>query len=263
MNYAGSAAQPPEFLQLLGHEVRWQLLKALAFTDMHVQELVEAVKRPQNLISYHLRKLHAHGVVREHRSIADGREVYYSLDLDRVRASLLDAGGSLHPALGRDSGPVPGQAGEEREKTIRVLFLCTHNSARSQIAEGILRSKSGGKIDVRSAGTEATQIHPLAVRALAEMNIDIRGQHSKSLEQFIGQHFDYIITVCDRAKESCPVFPGDPVRIHWSFPDPAAVEGTEEAQFQAFRETSVQMMTRISYLLLMIQREHGLRLEGG
>jgi protein-tyrosine-phosphatase/DNA-binding transcriptional ArsR family regulator len=263
MIYASPAIYPPEFLQLLGHEVRWRLLQALAFTDMHVQELVEAVKRPQNLVSYHLRKLHEHGVVREHRSIADGREVYYSLDLDRVRASLLDAGGSLHPALGRDSEPTPAKADVEGQKTVRVLFLCTHNSARSQIAEGILRSKSGGNIDVHSAGTEATQIHPLAVRALAEMNIDIHGQHSKSLEQFIGQHFDYIITVCDRAKESCPVFPGDPVRIHWSFPDPSAVEGTEEARFQAFRETSIQMMTRISYLLLMIQREHGLRLEGG
>jgi protein-tyrosine-phosphatase len=92
------------------------------------------------------------------------------------------------------------------------------------------------------------------------MGIDTRDQYSKNLEQFVGQKFDYIITVCDRARESCPIFPGDPVRIHWSFPDPAAVEGTEAQRYKAFEETSVQMSARVSYLLLMIAREHGLNL---
>jgi arsenate reductase len=147
------------------------------------------------------------------------------------------------------------------DEMVRVLFLCTHNSARSQIAEGILRSKSNGKIEAFSAGTEATQIHPMAIRALSEMGIDISHQYSKNLEKFIGQKFDYIITVCDRARsETCPIFPGDPVRIHWSFPDPAAVEGKEEQRYKAFEDTSVQMTARISYLLLMIAREHGLNL---
>ncbi len=112
-----------------------------------------------------------------------------------------------------------------------------------------------------SAGTEATTIHPLAIRALAEMNIDISQQYSKTMEQYLGESFDYVITVCDRASESCPVFPGAPVRIHWSFPDPAAVQGSEEERYRAFRETSIQMLTRINYLLLMIQRS--LRMDQG
>jgi thioredoxin type arsenate reductase len=255
MSATQAIASPPEFLQLIGHEIRWKLLQTLAFTDLQVKELVQAVRQPQNLVSYHLRKLHQHGIVREHRSIADGRQVYYSLDLERMRHSLIDVGESLHPALGETfEKPVPDAEAHPR---IRVLFLCTHNSARSQIAEGLLRARSNGEIDVYSAGTLATAIHPLAIRALAEMNIDISKQYSKSLDQFIGDPFDYIITVCDRARESCPVFPGDPQRIHWSFPDPAAVEGSQEERYKAFRETSIQMLTRISYLLLMIRRTHG------
>jgi thioredoxin type arsenate reductase len=261
MTFANRITNPPEFLQLMGHEIRWQLLQALSFTDMHVQELVDATNRPQNLVSYHLRKLLEHGILQEHRSIADGREIYYSLDLDRVRASYFSVGEMLHPALGEDPQSQHKERMMDTNRMVRVLFLCTHNSARSQIAEGILRTKSNGKVEVYSAGSEATQIHPLAVRALSEMNIDISRQYSKGLEQFISQPFDYIITVCDRAKESCPVFPGDPVRIHWSFPDPAAVEGTEDERYRAFKETSIQMMARISYLLLVIQRQYGLNLD--
>jgi ArsR family transcriptional regulator, arsenate/arsenite/antimonite-responsive transcriptional repressor / arsenate reductase (thioredoxin) len=261
MNLTAQISNPPEFLQLLSNDIRWRLLQALAVTDMHVQELVEVVSKPQNLVSYHLKKLQAHGILQEHRSIADGREVYYSLDLNRVRASYMSAGESLHPALGGEIRPEEREGDGAPDNTIRVLFLCTHNSARSQIAEAILRTRSKGKIDVHSAGTEATDIHPLAIQALSDMNIDIGGQYSKSLERYVGQVFDYIITVCDRAKESCPVFPGDPVRIHWSFPDPSAVDGSDARRYAAFNKTTVQMMTRISYLILMIQRQYGLRLD--
>jgi protein-tyrosine-phosphatase len=248
-------------LQLLGHEVRWQLLKALASTDMHVQELVETVNKPQNLVSYHLRKLLQHGIISEHRSIADGREIYYSLDINHVRAAYLSAGEALHPALGGEVKPDEQERRLDGEKSIRVLFLCTHNSARSQIAEAILRSHSKSEIEVHSAGTEATQIHPLAIQVLADAKISMVGQFSKSMDRYLGQQFDYIITVCDRAKESCPVFPGDPVRIHWSFPDPAAVGGTQAERYAAFKETTVQMITRISYLLMMIKRQYGINLD--
>jgi len=250
---------PRDFFKLLGHEIRWQLLKALSSTDLHVRELVEAVNRPQNLVSYHLGKLRDQGLVGEHRSIADSREIYYSLNLDRIRELYFASGQALHPALSNEH--LSQDQLNNPEKKVRVLFLCTHNSARSQIAEGIVRSRSNGKVEVFSAGTEATRIHPLAIRALLEMNIDISQQYSKNLDQFLGQQFDYIITVCDRAKEACPVFPGDPVRIHWSFLDPAAVDGSEEERYKAFQETSVQMMTRISYLLLVIRREYGLSLD--
>jgi protein-tyrosine-phosphatase len=256
MTHSSQITDTPDFLNLIGHKVRWQLLQTLALTDMHVQELVDTVKQPQNLVSYHLRKLSQHGILREHRSIADGREIYYSLDLERLRVSYFSIAGSLHPALDIDLD-VKTQVKDFDPKAItRVLFLCTHNSARSQIAEAILRSRSDNRIEVHSAGSEPTEIHPFAIRALAEMSIDISGQSSKDIQQFLGQQFDYIITVCDRAKESCPVFPGDPIRIHWSFPDPADAEGTEEQRFKAFKETTIQLMTRVSYLLLMIKRQH-------
>lgn len=243
--------KPPGFLKLLGNELRWQLLKALSDTDLRVQELVRLLDRPQNLVSYHLKKLEEYDLVREHRSLADGREIYYSLDLDRVRAMYVSSGEALHPALGHEN-----EAGELAAglPPVRVLFLCTHNSARSQMAEALLRTRSQGRVAAFSAGTEPSQIHPLAVRAMAEMNIDIQEQRSKSLQQYIDEDFDFIITVCDRAREACPVFPGDPEQIHWSFEDPSTVEGSEQERFQVFRQTALQLNNRIGYLLLMIQR---------
>jgi protein-tyrosine-phosphatase len=122
------------------------------------------------------------------------------------------------------------------------------------MAEGILRHLSKGQVDVFSAGSEPEAIHPLAIRVLSESGIDIRQQRSKHLEEFRGQKFDYIITVCDRVREACPVFPGDPEQIHWSFPDPAEVEG-EPTRQRAFRDTATQLLTRINYLRLRIERE--------
>lgn len=128
---------------------------------------------------------------------------------------------------------------------IRVLFLCTHNSARSQIAEALLRKMGGTDFAVYSAGTEVTRVHPLALRVLEEQRASTDGLYSKSLQDFIGRHFDLVITVCDQANESCPIFPGDPERIHWSIPDPSAVEGTEEERLNAFRRVSMELKRRL------------------
>jgi arsenate reductase len=119
--------------------------------------------------------------------------------------------------------------------TKRVLFLCTHNSARSQMAEGLLRKMGGDQFDVFSAGTEKTRVHPLAIAAMREIGIDISGQWSKTLDELDGQEFDTVITVCDRANESCPIFPSDTQRIHWSFDDPSAATGTDEERLRVFR----------------------------
>ncbi len=119
---------------------------------------------------------------------------------------------------------------------IRVLFLCTHNSARSQIAEALLRQMGGTDFAVYSAGTEETRVHPLALHVLAEEGISADGLDSKSMRPFLDQHFAVVITVCDQANESCPIFPGDPERIHWSIPDPSAVQGTENERLTAFRQ---------------------------
>ena len=138
----------------------------------------------------------------------------------------------------------------------RVLFLCTENSARSQMAEVLLRYLSQGHIEVYSAGSRPTQVHPLALAVLQERGISTEGLRSKSLNEFIGQSFDVIVTVCDRVRESCPTFPGDPDCIHWSFADPAAVEGSLEERHRAFEQTSLQLTTRLRYLLILLERAH-------
>ncbi len=118
---------------------------------------------------------------------------------------------------------------------LRVLFLCTHNSARSQMAEALLRALGDGQFEVFSAGTEATHVRPLAIKALAELGIDISQQRSKILTEYLQQPFDYVITVCDQANESCPIFPGAARRLHWSFPDPSRAVGDEAAQLATYR----------------------------
>ena len=119
--------------------------------------------------------------------------------------------------------------------TKRVLILCTGNTARSQMAEGLLRSFGGDRFEVVSAGTKPSAVRPEAIAVMSELGIDISSQRSKHVREFDGQHFDYVITVCDNANESCPIFPDDTKRIHWSFPDPAAVEGSEAERLAAFR----------------------------
>ena len=131
------------------------------------------------------------------------------------------------------------------QRRLRVLFLCTHNSARSQMAEGLLRHYAGEQIEVASAGTEPGGVHPLAVRAMQEIGIDISEARSKSVEAFLDQRFDYVITLCDQANETCPYFPGDPERIHWSFPDPSAATGTDEERLHAFEQVRTQLAVRL------------------
>jgi arsenate reductase len=124
----------------------------------------------------------------------------------------------------------------ESRSVMKVLILCTGNSARSQMAEGLLRSLSHGAVEVHSAGTHPSQLNPLAIEAMKEVGIDISGHRSKSVDEFAGQRFDVVITVCDNARESCPIFPGAPERLHWSYPDPAAVVGSHHEKLRAFRE---------------------------
>ncbi len=117
----------------------------------------------------------------------------------------------------------------------RVLFLCTHNSARSQMAEGLLRHLAGDRFDAYSVGTEATRVRPLAIRVMAELGIDISNQESKTLDRYLGEPFDAVITVCDQANEACPLFLGAKERLHWSFPDPSKATGTEDDQLAVYR----------------------------
>lgn len=137
------------------------------------------------------------------------------------------------------------------DRPIRVLFLCTHNSARSQMAEALLRWLGEGRFEVTSAGTEPSVVHPLAVEAMAEIGIDISGARSKHLDEFTDQQFDYVITVCDRSNETCPIFPNDPERIHWSFPDPSAVAGSHEERLRAFARVRDELRQRLRTWVLV------------
>ncbi len=132
----------------------------------------------------------------------------------------------------------------------RVLFLCTHNSARSQMAEGWLRHLAGARYEVASAGTEATHVRPLAIKAMAEVGVDISGQESKTLERFLTELWDYVITVCDQANEACPLFPGGKERLHWSFPDPSKATGTEAQQLTVYRQVRDAIRARIEEQLV-------------
>ncbi len=137
---------------------------------------------------------------------------------------------------------------------IRVLFVCTGNSARSILAEALLRQKGGSDFEVHSAGTEPKGIHPLTRRVLEEAHIPTDGLRSKSVEEYLGQRFDYVITVCDRARQVCPVFPGEHASLHWGYEDPAAVEGPEEVRLAAFRNVLLAMAERIGQFVTVARR---------
>ncbi|MBI1280330.1 MAG: ArsR family transcriptional regulator [Anaerolineaceae bacterium] len=236
--------QPPEFIKLLANDLRWGLLKALTTSDFQVNELVSQLQQPMNLISYHLKKMRADMLVTTRRSEADGRDVYYSLNLNRLRQMYQEAGAALHPALGLNSSEVD----ISRLQQQRILFVCTHNSARSQMAEGLLRHLSHGYLDVLSAGSHPTVVHPDAVRAMADLGIDISQQQSRSVHEIAGQPFDYVITVCDKAREICPTFPGSGTAMHWGFPDPVVIEEAAERR-AVFEQTALQLKSRIEYFL--------------
>jgi arsenate reductase len=133
----------------------------------------------------------------------------------------------------------------------RVLFLCTHNSARSQMAEGFLRAWAGDRFEVASAGTEATRVHPLAIRAMDEVGIDLSTHRSKTFDTLLGQTWDYVITVCDSANEHCPLLPGPTTRIHWSFDDPSRAAGDEGQQLTTFRRVRDEIQTRLKDWLVV------------
>jgi arsenate reductase len=130
----------------------------------------------------------------------------------------------------------------------RVLILCTGNSARSQMAEGLLRHDAGDRYEVMSAGIEPSFVRPQAIEAMKEIGIDISNHRSKSLNKFLEQSFDYVITVCDNAKEQCPIFPGPATLIHWSFDDPAAATGDDAAQIVVFRRVRDEIRARLREL---------------
>ena len=136
----------------------------------------------------------------------------------------------------------------------RVLFVCTHNSARSQMAEGMVRAWGGERFEAFSAGTEATSVRPEAIEVMREIGIDIGGHRSKTILPFIGESFGWVITVCDAAKEACPTIPGAKQLAHWSIDDPSEVEGTDDERLEAFRVARDTLRDRVHIFLLAAGR---------
>jgi len=242
-----AGTQPPPILALLGDPLRWELVAELGRSDRRVGELVDLVGKPQNLVSYHLGELRKGGVVSARRSSADGRDVYYRADLVRCRDLLRDAGRALHPGL--SLAPEPQRTDDAPRRTRpRVLFLCTGNSARSQIAEALVEHRSAGAVHARSAGSHPKPLHPNAVRVMAERGIDIAERPTKSFTRFARQRFDRVVTLCDKVREICPPMPGAPVAAHWSMPDPAA-GGAGSDTYPAFVAAADEIDHRVALLL--------------
>jgi protein-tyrosine-phosphatase/DNA-binding transcriptional ArsR family regulator len=257
----------PAFVRLAAHPLRWRLLAELADSDYRVRELVDRVGQPQNLVSYHLRLLRDGGLVTVRRSSFDARDSYYHLDLERCAHALAAAGAALHPALLLGPSPTPAtpspaavlprrdratvhSEAPERADRPRVLFACTGNSARSPIAEALLRHRTGGQVEVASAGSHPkARIHPAAATVLRErFDIDVDGHRPRHLDIMTGSRFDYVITLCDKVREVCAGFGDRPRLIHWSIPDPATA-GAEQAGDHVFGRIAAELDTRIRYLL--------------
>lgn len=247
-----SDEQHQQLLALLANRGGWNLVNLLARSDYRFGDLKEQTTLTTDALEDYLQALKARGLISERPSEAQPDDIFYRLDLDAMRDAFAAVGAAIHPVVG---GVEDVDTAELAEKKPRVLFLCTGNSARSQMAEGLMRHFSKGNVAVFSAGSKPSQVHPLAIKTMADAGIDISNQHSKHLDEFVDQQFDYVITVCDNQREACPVFPGNPDRIHWGFPDPVTIEGDDERE-HAFKSTANHLRNLIRHFLILVERKN-------
>jgi len=238
-----SVAPSPPVLSVLAHDLRWAIVGLLVPGDLRTGEIVARTGQAPSLVSYHLARLRDAGLVSVRRSTADGRDSYHALDLDAIGRAVGDMAARIHPSLLDGAAgwpgplPAPGQS-------VRVLFICSGNSARSPMAEGWLNHLAGGRVTARSAGVSPGPLHPLAVAAMAEQGVDISGHRPTRLSDVADDRFTRVITLCDRARENCGELPAP--TVHWSIPNPAQAH---PADLDAFRATARELQTRIRYLL--------------
>jgi protein-tyrosine-phosphatase/DNA-binding transcriptional ArsR family regulator len=252
--HAATDLSPQQVLQLVADPLRWELLVHLGVSDRRVGELVALSGKAQNLVSYHLGELRSAGLVTARRSSADGRDTYYRLDVTRCGALFGTAARRLHPALDlTPASPEPRRRSRRRKPS--VLFLCTGNSARSQMAEALLVHRSAHTVAARSAGSHPKALHPNAVRAMAERGIDIAGRPTKHFDRFAHRRFDQVVTLCDKVREVCPEFPGSPVTAHWSMADPAADEKSDASSYPTFVRTADDIEGRVGLLVAQLDNE--------
>ena len=253
---SGHVATPPAFVRLAAQPLRWALLAALADSDYRVRELVALVGQPQNLVSYHLRLLRAGGLVTVIRSSFDGRDSYYHLDLDRCAEALAATGAALHPALRPDAASPVAPAGRPRCATCRGAVR-VHRQQRP------FADCRGAAAPPRRRPRERGECrHPAQARTAPQrragpadqFGIDITGQQPRHIDTLAGRRFDHVITLCDKARETCPPFTHHPRRVHWSVPDPAALGGTDRDSYPAFQHAAADIDTRIQHLLPVLTR---------
>jgi protein-tyrosine-phosphatase/DNA-binding transcriptional ArsR family regulator len=244
-----AAVAAPEFLRAAAHPLRWRLIRELAASDRQVHELTARVGESQNLVSYHLGQLRKAQIVTGRRSSADARDTYYRLNLSHCAALLARTGALLHPALAMATPPTPTLP--PRPDPVRVLFLCTGNSSRSQMAEAFLNHLGGPAVRAYSAGSHPKPVHADAIAAMAEHGLDLTGARPKHLDMFIGDRFDHVITLCDKVREICPEFRGQPVTVHWSVLDPAR----DPDGYPAFQRAAAEISQRVGYLLHTVAHE--------
>ncbi|WP_082978542.1 helix-turn-helix domain-containing protein [Mycobacterium sp. 1081908.1] len=242
---ATKRAEVPPLMQMASHPVRWALLAELAAGDHRVRELAAAVDEPQNLVSYHLRLLRSAGLIDARRSNFDARDTYYHLNVARCAAEFAGAASALHPALAPVATTRPAGS---------VLFLCSGNSARSPMAEALLRTKGGGRIRAASAGSHPkAQLHTNAVRIMRDLyGIDLGGARPRPLAAVSRRRFDCVITLCDKVREYADDH-GVATTMHWSLPDPSAAAG--RASYPEFRRVATELNDRIEFLLPTLVRE--------
>jgi ArsR family transcriptional regulator len=209
-----------------------------------VGELVTQTGLPQNLVSYHLGVLRQAGLVQQHRSDADGRATYYGVNLAELAARYRQIGADLS---------IPARITPTDLPAHTVVFLCRANSARSQIAEGWLRTLTGGRITVRSGGTQPAQLHPLATQVMTEAGVDIGHQQAKSIDTLANLVPDVIVTVCDIAREECALWPEVGDHLHWSIPDPVVIADAD-ARLVAFRAVRDELRWRVEGLIGLLAR---------
>jgi ArsR family transcriptional regulator, arsenate/arsenite/antimonite-responsive transcriptional repressor / arsenate reductase (thioredoxin) len=236
----GAGSSQPQLLRLAADPARWRVISALSRSDQRVGDLARLTELPQNGVSYHLAKLRGAGMVTSRRSSADGRDTYYRLDLHRCEQLLGEVGAALHPALAN-----PDRAVAPRPAPVSVLFLCTGNSARSQMAEALLAHSAAEAVRTSSAGSHPKPLHPQAIAVMREYGIDISDRRSKHVDEFAGRRFDCVVTVCDKVREVCPPFPGSPRIAHWSIEDPSSAPPAQLVR--RFRETAEELSARIDY----------------
>jgi protein-tyrosine-phosphatase len=245
-------------MRMASHPLRWALLTELATSDQRVRELAAAVDEPQNLVSYHLRLLRSAGLIDARRSSCDGRDTYYHLKLATCAGAFGEAAAALHPAL----APVAIGKPATHSAAQSVLFLCTGNSARSPMAEALLRQKGQGRIRAASAGSHPKpRMHPDAIRVMRDMyGIDLRGGRPQPLAAVVRGRFDHVITLCDRVREYARDH-GVATTMHWSLPDPSAAGDGDRARYQEFHRVASELNNRIDFLLpvLALDPESGER----